>query len=250
MKPSTPARRLARPGRPRSRRPARLGAVVSRSSLTRSSAGVARGQRAAYGAGAVRAVRLRAPWSARGPKLLTSAAWCQSSRAVRPPFSRAPSGTCSIRSSSASPSPPTATGRCSTTWSPSGGCSSGDRASCRRQDRPRTSPPCSRQPRADGDRLRRLRPLPRLRPTFHTIVIGASGNEVGLTIVRTIHAHGGITPLLSSGSSRAALKRTTADHRAIYDALLARDGDLAGELISAHIASAWAERKRRRHIRA
>ena len=42
---------------------------------------------------------------------------------------------------------------------------------------------------------------------FHTIVMGASGNEVGLTIVRTIHAHGGITPLLSSGSSRAALKR-------------------------------------------
>ena len=56
---------------------------------------------------------------------------------------------------------------------------------------------------------------------FHAIVMGASGNEVGLTIVRTIHAHGGITPLLSSGSSRAALKRTTADHRAIYDALLA-----------------------------
>ena len=85
---------------------------------------------------------------------------------------------------------------------------------------------------------------------FHTIVMGASGNEVGLTIVRTIHAHGGITPLLSSGSSRATLKRTTADHRAIYEALLARDGDLAGELISAHIASAWAERKRTRHIEA
>jgi DNA-binding FadR family transcriptional regulator len=86
--------------------------------------------------------------------------------------------------------------------------------------------------------------------SFHAIVMGASGNEVGLTVVRTIHAHGGITPLLSSGSSRAALKRTTADHRAIYEALLARDGDLAAELISAHIASAWAERKRRRHIRA
>jgi len=85
---------------------------------------------------------------------------------------------------------------------------------------------------------------------FHAIVMGASGNEVGLTIVRTIHAHGGITPLLSSGSSRAALKRTTADHRAIYEALSARDGDLAGECISTHIASAWAERKRRRHIEA
>ena len=79
---------------------------------------------------------------------------------------------------------------------------------------------------------------------FHAIVMGASGNEVGLTIVRTIHAHGGITPLLSSGASRAALKRTTRDHRAIYEALIVRNGDLAGELISAHIASAWAERRR------
>ena len=79
---------------------------------------------------------------------------------------------------------------------------------------------------------------------FHAIVMGASGNEVGLTIVRTIHAHGGITPLLSSGSSRAALKRTTRDHRAIYEALLVGDGDLAGERISAHIASAWAERRK------
>ena len=44
---------------------------------------------------------------------------------------------------------------------------------------------------------------------FHAIVMGASGDEVGLTIVRTIHAHGGVTPLLASGSPRAALKRTT-----------------------------------------
>ena len=35
---------------------------------------------------------------------------------------------------------------------------------------------------------------------FHAIVMKASGNEVGLTIVRTIHSHGGVTPILSSGS--------------------------------------------------
>ncbi len=79
---------------------------------------------------------------------------------------------------------------------------------------------------------------------FHAVVMRASGNEVGLTVVRTIHAHGGITPLLSSGASRAALKRTAREHRAIYEALTARDGDLAGERISAHIALAWSERKR------
>ncbi len=79
---------------------------------------------------------------------------------------------------------------------------------------------------------------------FHAIVMKASGNEVGLTIVRTIHHHGGVTPLLSSGSSRDLLERTVEDHRAIYDALEAGDGERAGDLISGHIANAWAERKR------
>ena len=80
---------------------------------------------------------------------------------------------------------------------------------------------------------------------FHAIVMKASGNEVGLTIVRTIHTHGGVMPPLASAASRAALKRTVDAHRAIYDALAARDGEAAGELISTHIHSAWAERKRR-----
>jgi GntR family transcriptional regulator, galactonate operon transcriptional repressor len=79
--------------------------------------------------------------------------------------------------------------------------------------------------------------------TFHAIVMKASGNEVGLTIVRTIHRHGGVAPLLSSGSSRDLLERTVEDHRAIYRALEARDGGRAGDLVSGHIAGAWAERK-------
>jgi GntR family transcriptional regulator, galactonate operon transcriptional repressor len=79
---------------------------------------------------------------------------------------------------------------------------------------------------------------------FHAIVMKASGNEVGLTIVRTIHTHGGVRPPLASSASRAALKRTVNAHRAIYEALAARDGEAAGELISTHIDTAWAERKR------
>jgi DNA-binding FadR family transcriptional regulator len=78
---------------------------------------------------------------------------------------------------------------------------------------------------------------------FHAIVMKASGNEVGLTIVRAILRHGGITPLLAAGSSRAALEQTAREHRAIYDALAAGDGALAGERIAVHIESAWAERK-------
>jgi DNA-binding FadR family transcriptional regulator len=81
--------------------------------------------------------------------------------------------------------------------------------------------------------------------TFHAIVMRASGNEVGLTIVRTIHRHGGAMPPLASGASRKVLERTAKEHRGIYDALAARDGDRAAELIAAHIDSAWAERKDR-----
>ena len=80
---------------------------------------------------------------------------------------------------------------------------------------------------------------------FYAIVMKASGNEVGLTIVRVIHRHGGVTPLLSAGSSRATLKATAREHREILEALEAGDGQLAGERIAAHIDSAYAERKGR-----
>jgi DNA-binding FadR family transcriptional regulator len=82
--------------------------------------------------------------------------------------------------------------------------------------------------------------------SFHAVVMQASGNEVGLTIVRTIHRHGGVRPLLAGGSSRASLERTVRDHRAVYEALAAGDGGLAAQLISTHIEGAWAERKRER----
>jgi len=80
---------------------------------------------------------------------------------------------------------------------------------------------------------------------FHAIIMRASGNEIGLTIVRVIHRHGGATAPLASGASRATLKRTVAEHREIVAALAAGDGQLAGERISAHITARWAERKKR-----
>jgi len=82
--------------------------------------------------------------------------------------------------------------------------------------------------------------------SFHAVVMQASGNEVGLTIVRTIHRHGGARPPLAGGSSRPSLERTVREHRSVYDALSAGDGELAAELISSHIEGAWADRKRER----
>ena len=82
--------------------------------------------------------------------------------------------------------------------------------------------------------------------SFHAIIMRASGNEIGLTIVRVIHRHSDATAPLAAGASRAALKRTVAEHREILEALAAGNGDLAGERISAHIEARWAERKKRR----
>jgi DNA-binding FadR family transcriptional regulator len=84
---------------------------------------------------------------------------------------------------------------------------------------------------------------------FHAVLMKASGNEVGATIVRGIHRHGGVRPPLSAAATRAELARTVADHRGIYEALAAGDGALAGELVSEHIHSAWAARKKKRSRR-
>ena len=81
--------------------------------------------------------------------------------------------------------------------------------------------------------------------SFHAIVMRASGNDVGQTIVHTIHTHAGTMRPLAAAQSRAELERTVTEHRAILEALTARDGEAAGERVAAHIDFAWADRKRR-----
>ena len=71
----------------------------------------------------------------------------------------------------------------------------------------------------------------------------ASGSEIGRTIVRTIHMNAGHALRLSAPGARASLECTLAEHRAIHEALVARDGELAASRTAAHIDSAWAERR-------
>ena len=78
---------------------------------------------------------------------------------------------------------------------------------------------------------------------FHAAVMKASGSELGRTIVRTIHMHARQAPHLTAPGERASLERTVADHRAIHEALVARDGELAAARTAAHIDLAWAERR-------
>lgn len=79
--------------------------------------------------------------------------------------------------------------------------------------------------------------------SFHRVVMKASGSEIGRAIVGTIHTYGGRRPLLSEPTPRDTLDRTVAEHRGIFEALAARDGELAATRISEHIRSAWAERR-------
>jgi GntR family galactonate operon transcriptional repressor len=78
---------------------------------------------------------------------------------------------------------------------------------------------------------------------FHDAIMRASGSEIGRTIVRTIHMNSGHAYRLSAPGARASLECTVAEHRAIHEALVARDGELAATRTAAHIDSAWAERR-------
>lgn len=78
---------------------------------------------------------------------------------------------------------------------------------------------------------------------FHALVMTASGNAIGRTIVRSIHLHAGWTPSLNVPGGKESLERTVASHEAVFAALAARDGNLAAERIAEHIGSAWAERR-------
>lgn len=78
---------------------------------------------------------------------------------------------------------------------------------------------------------------------FHAGIMSSSGSEIGRTIVRTIHMNAGHAFRLSAPGARASLESTIDEHRAIYEALAARDGELAASRIAGHIESAWAERR-------
>jgi len=89
----------------------------------------------------------------------------------------------------------------------------------------------------------------RLDLAFHARLMKASGSAVGRTIVAAIHRHAGRNPRLTAPGRGASLGRTLAAHRAIVEALAARDGDLAAERTADHIDSAWKERRVRRSRR-
>ncbi len=79
---------------------------------------------------------------------------------------------------------------------------------------------------------------------FHRILMRASASEIGSTIVAAIHDYARENATFHAPAAAELLTHTVAEHRAILDALAARDGDLAAQRMVAHIESAWVERQR------
>ncbi|WP_330352187.1 GntR family transcriptional regulator [Streptomyces chartreusis] len=78
--------------------------------------------------------------------------------------------------------------------------------------------------------------------TFHTLVDRASGNSTLLQMLHMVDAFGAderrSTVLAEvGGDRRGAVEERYRQHRAIYDAIAAGDGDRAAELMSAHSAA-------------
>jgi DNA-binding FadR family transcriptional regulator len=78
---------------------------------------------------------------------------------------------------------------------------------------------------------------------FHRTLMKASTSEIGRTIVATIHDYAGQSRRLNAPGDPLSLEHTLEEHRAIYAALAACDGDAAARKVSEHIEHAWAERR-------
>jgi DNA-binding GntR family transcriptional regulator len=88
-----------------------------------------------------------------------------------------------------------------------------------------------------------LRPAPRFRDfnvyiqhdqTFHQLVVGASGNPVLLETYRGLNVHVQLARLVHE-LGEFDYSDNAVEHRAIYDALKARDADAAADAVRVHI---------------
>ena len=84
---------------------------------------------------------------------------------------------------------------------------------------------------------------------FHAVIMRASGNEVGLTIVRVIHRHGGATPPLAAtpaSKARSSERPPSTARSSTRSPAATASSPASGS--RRHIESRWAERKTRRKV--
>jgi DNA-binding FadR family transcriptional regulator len=80
---------------------------------------------------------------------------------------------------------------------------------------------------------------------FHDAIMAASGNRLGRAVIHTINTEAFRSMRYIGEPSRADCEVSNAEHRVIFDCLLAKDSDGAAKAMSDHIIGSWHKRRPR-----
>jgi DNA-binding FadR family transcriptional regulator len=78
---------------------------------------------------------------------------------------------------------------------------------------------------------------------YHDMILRASGNQLGRSIIRSIHPHARGSARYDGAISVKSLLASHRGHVAIYERLAARDADGAAAAMQSHISNSWHDRK-------
>lgn len=78
---------------------------------------------------------------------------------------------------------------------------------------------------------------------FHDAILAASGNRLGRAVIATLTVQAYRSLRYVGDPGPEELRRSNEAHRAIHDAVLAGDADLAGRLMNGHILESWHRRR-------
>jgi DNA-binding FadR family transcriptional regulator len=78
---------------------------------------------------------------------------------------------------------------------------------------------------------------------FHDMIMAASGNRLGRTIVNSIHDKARTSMRYHGEYNEAVMRRTLAEHEAIRSAVEEGDADAAARAMRTHILGSWRRRR-------
>lgn len=79
--------------------------------------------------------------------------------------------------------------------------------------------------------------------TFHERIMLVSGNRLGRSIVHTVHAEARRSPRYVGHSELKHRRQSNRQHRAVLEAIEAKDPDAAAALMAEHITTSWQRRR-------
>ena len=81
---------------------------------------------------------------------------------------------------------------------------------------------------------------------YHDFIMRCSGNRLGRSVIRTIHPHARASTRYNPPADDEDIRQAHAGHVAVYERLLAGDGEGAAAVMQEHIRGAWNLRKLKR----